>query len=245
MSEEIKSATGGPGCVVTFIKASAVVISVALLGAFLLLNRLAEVPREIFSEPFRHIANLIKPEVSVSTVMNAAVNSLKKTPKLVVLTAAFGVETKKISTKSVFWGYVSLGDTIVTLRAIDNKVQYYIPLDKISRESLIYDEINGRLSIKIPQPRLDENLIEVQTDPAKIEIMTSLGWARFDKFSGKKLRDESARELRNAVIEQGRDEYFLVKARKEAEKMIKRSLSEISEAMKKDLPIDVTFSQED
>jgi hypothetical protein len=47
---------------------------------------------------------------------------------------------------------------------------------------------------------VDENLVEVQTDPTYYELETHLGWARLNTLSGEFLREQARRDLRPAVL---------------------------------------------
>jgi len=78
--------------------------------------------------------------------------------------------------------------TTVRLVAKDNKVQYYVQLEDITEESVTYDSVSGTLTLDIPYLTLDQDLIQVQTDPSKIWIMSEKGfydtmadWIRSDE----------------------------------------------------------------
>jgi hypothetical protein len=107
------------------------------------------------------------------------------------------------------------------MKVMGNKVQYYIPADSLSEKSIVWDHERQEIVIDLPDVILDEDIVEVQSDPKKIMIKKDIGWARFDAYSGKAMEDQIRSELRNKVIDAGKHELLLEKAKANAEKVIK------------------------
>jgi hypothetical protein len=146
------------------------------------------------------VARAAQSQVIINTVIQTSLERLRDESKLVVHTAEIAVMITKFSEKKVLYGKIDLGTTTVRLRASGNKAQLVIPLKDLSEGDFQFNEAENKLTITLPSPRVDETLVEVQTDPAFYEIETNLGWARLDGFSGDFLREQARRELRPAVL---------------------------------------------
>ena len=134
-----------------------------------------------------------------------------------------------------------LGTTTVALRARDNRVQYYVPLTNITKGDFKYDETHKRLVFRVSSPVLDKDLVEVQSDPSKIEVRTDIGWARFDKFSGQFLREQAQRDLRPAVLEEGNNSLYIDKAKINARESLKKLLEPLASKLKDDVELEIDF----
>lgn len=199
----------------------------------------ANVPGKLVST----IADAFKPKVSYSTVINSTLQSLKHDPKLVVMTASVNVEITKESDKTL-WGMVDMGKSKARIKAYGNKVQYVVPMDSLSVTNFFYDDIHKRIVVTVPPPRFDEEIVEVQSNPAMMEIETEVGWGRLDKFSGELLRDAARRDLRPAVVREGKNELLMEKARSNARKTVQKMLQPMAESLNQQVEIWVLFSDE-
>jgi len=146
------------------------------------------------------VAAAARPTINIQTIIQTSLERLKEESKLVVYTADVAVMITKFSEKKVLYGKVDLGTTTVRLRASGNKAQFIIPLEKLAAANFRFDESAQTLTVKLPPPRVDETLVEVQTDPAFYEVQTEVGWARLESYSGDFLREQARRDLRPAVI---------------------------------------------
>ena len=213
-----------------------------------LADRVAEVPSEMASTPARvieGIAQAFKSTVNVRTTIDTAIGSVRKEASLVVLKSSVNVTITKSSEKNL-WGKIYLGTTTVTVRAMDNRVQYVVPLEKFGPSDIRYEPgkgSSGKLIVKIPVPRLDNDLVEVQSDPSKISIQTDVGWARLDSASGKFQRDEAMRELRPAVIQQGKHPLLMDKARAGAKEDMLRLLSPLVSQLREGVSVVIEFDE--
>jgi hypothetical protein len=189
------------------------------------------------------LADAFKPKVTVNTVINSTLQSLKHDPKLVVLTASVNVEITKESEKTL-WGLVDMGKTKARIKAYGNKVQYVVPMQGLSEKDFVYDDVHKRIVVTIPPPQFDDEIVEVQSNPAMMEIETDVGWGRLDKFSGELLRDTARRDLRPAVVREGKSDLLLEKARMNARSAVQKILQPMAESLNEHVEIWVLFSDE-
>jgi len=185
------------------------------------------------------LAEAFQPKINVNTVIYTTMSNMVNQSKLVVLSTHINVDLMK-SNEKVVWG-VPLGTTTVTVRALDNVVQYYVPLTNITKADFKYDDVHKRLTVRIPAPRLDEDLVEVQSDPGKIEFRTEVGWARFDSRSGQFLRDQAQKELRPAIVREGNSSLYIDKAKMNARESLKKLLEPMASKLKEDVELEVEF----
>lgn len=159
------------------------------------------------------------PKEFVNTIITGTINDVKSKPKLVVLTAEVGVTLEKKSSKQYFF---NLGTSTIELRFGGNKVQYIIPTDQLTAKLFKWDEKHNELVLDIPEPHIDKDIVEVQSDPSKIRIRKDVGWFRFDDFNGEKLLELTKKDMRKAVIKAGQNELLQYKAKSEAKKIIRK-----------------------
>ena len=193
--------------------AFAVVCIVAILVAGFLLYKFNLGVYNTVNKMFR--PNIYHTEITMNTI-----GKLQQESKIVVMTAELAVEIERSSSK-ILWDWYHLGTTTVEMKVPGNKVQYYIPADSLDEKSIFWDPDKQELVLDLPDVILDEDIVEVQSDPRKVMIKKEIGWARFDAYSGKAMEDQIRSELRGKVIEAGKHELLLEKAKRNAEKVIK------------------------
>ena len=223
------------------------VVALGIVAAATFLSlKLIDAGRDAAMLPVRAIDRLgaiFKPNVTVSTVVMNTVEKLKKESKLVVLTVTVNVEVSKKSEKNSLYGLVDFGETTVTLKAYGNKVQYFVPLAGLKTDDIRYDPVSKKVIIFLPGPELDEGIVEVQSDPARMELRTDVGWARLDRFSGQFLRDEAKRDLRPAVIRAGKQQLIREKAERATIEALQPLLGPLSEQLQPGVGIEVRFEK--
>lgn len=204
-----------------------------------------EAARDVAHTPQQVVANLARafePHVSVTTVIRTAIGEIHNHPKLVVMTAE--VDAEVVKARGTDWGYIYWGTTMVTLRARENRIQFVVPTDKILAENFRYDSAAKELRVTIPPPMVDPEVVDVQSDPKKIDVKTDLGWAHFDKWSGEPLRQEARHDLRQAVIQAGRHQLLLTQARTNARGNMEKLLAPMAEHLAPGVKIKVVFTDE-
>jgi len=172
-------------------------------------------------------------------VLSNTIGELHSHPKLVVLTTQINAEVNKASTTT--WAGLNFGTTEVSVRAYGNRVQYYVPLDTLGTSNFVFDAPNKKLIVSVPAPRLDEELVDVQSNPALIDVETHNGWAKLDRYSGAPLREDARRDLRPAVIAAGRQALLQQKARQSGEKVLRELLQPLADALNPDVTLDIEF----
>lgn len=179
------------------------------------------------------------------SVVTSALQQLEASPKLVVFTAALDTVVDKRLPKSYEkWGFeLPMGTTAVTLHARDNRVQYYVPLSDVTARNISFD---GRtLRMVIPDPIVDAGLVDIQSDPSKVEVFTTIGWGRLDSQSGEHLRREARRSLRDAVLREAGREIYLLEARKHAILLLHRVVGDPLHALDPELRLEIEFQKSD
>ena len=187
------------------------------------------------------IADAFRPQDRYTTVISTAIGQLNQEAKLVVLTAPINVDVTKPSERKILWG-LNLGTTTVRLRVAGSKVQYVVPLGQLRPGDARYDPRKNILVVSVPHPVLDEDMVDVPSDPAQIEMETDLGWARLDRFSGRFLRKQAMTDLRPAVIEQARSELLHDQAQDRARLILTdRLLTTLGNKLRPELEVKVEF----
>ena len=197
----------------------------------------------MLTDQTRGIAEAFRPRVDSEVVLSGTIEQLQTEGKLVVLTADVNAEARS-STRKILLGFVDLGETSVRVRA-PARVQYYIPLDDISRDDFTYDEERRRLVLAVPGPRLDTAIVEVSTDPAEIEIERSVGWLRLDSFTEKFDERRAHRLLRDAAVHAGRSGYWLKEAQESTQTELRRLLVPLMDALDDDVTLVIAFRGDD
>jgi hypothetical protein len=184
------------------------VVVIIFLGTMFMANRIVDKTTKSFA-----------PRISNNTLIQTSVSRLQKEAKLVVLSADVTVEVTHTSSKILF-DSIDLGDTVVTLRTRGNRAQYFVPLDQIKESDFHLAQNDRALRVTVPEPRVDESIVEVQTDPDKMEIKTAVGWGRLNKRSGEMARAEAKRSLRHAVVSEAKSPIYVDQARNAAREKV-------------------------
>ncbi len=204
-----------PGC----LWAGATVAIVFILTAAFLLLRSCEAPVRLVDKIGSGLRGLFTTNYRVTTLVTSAIGELQHESKIVVLTAKFPVTITKSSAKSweLLGQSLDLGTTSVQITALDNRAQYVIPTDGIGFR---LNTDPREIIVEIPPPVLDETIIEVQSNPDRIAIVTDAGWARSRFLSGKSLEDDIRRGFRPMVLLEGRHPIRLQIAAEHARKTV-------------------------
>ena len=166
--------------------------------------------------------NIIRPErkVTIDSIIYSTIGELKKESKIVVMTGEVNLSVKRSHTK--FFSRLNLGTTAVEVLVPKNKVRYVIPTNAISEESFRWNDHTGEVSIEIPTPVIDEEIVEIQSDPSLIKVRKEIGWGRLESRSGEFLERQIRQDLRSLVIEEGKgNKLMLEQAKKNAQEVIR------------------------
>lgn len=185
-----------------------IVVVIIFLGCMLMVNRFID-----------KTTKSLAPSYSNTTLIQTSVSRLQKEAKLVVLSADVTVEVTRTSSK-ILWDLFDFGDTVATVRSRGNKAQYFVALDQIKESDFHLSNGNRVLKVTVPEPRVDESIVEVQTDPNQIEVKTEVGWGRLNKRSGEMARNEAKRSMRHAIISEAKTPIFMDQARNNAREKV-------------------------
>jgi len=183
----------------------------------------------------------LRPNVTLRTTINSQFAKIDATPKLVVLTDTLNVEVARSSEKRVLWGLLNLGTTEVRLTAPGNKVQFYVPLRDLTAQDFTYQRAAKRVIVRVPAPMLDRDIVEVQSDPSKIEVQTKVGWARLSAFSGKALEAKAREALRQEVLMSADIPAMHDMARMQAEKTLAAFFRELAGSLQEGVGLEFEF----
>jgi hypothetical protein len=217
---------------------AAICIALVALAAFMF-KTCAGKPAELAAT----LQEAAKPQYNITTIIQTSLERLREESKLVVYTADVAVMVTKFSEKKTLYGKLDLGTSVVRVRSAGNKAQIIVPLNELSAGDFEYNESLHRLTVTMPPPRVDETLVEVQTDPTYYEIETELGWARFDKFSGDFLRDQARRDLRPAVIDEANHPRIIKMAEESGREKLAALLEAAIKPVDPNLQVEVDFKK--
>jgi len=218
------------------IAVAAICISLILLAGYVF-KSCAEKPSVVAES----ITKALQPQISINTVIQTSLQRLRDESKLVVFTADVAVMITKFSEKRVLYGKLDLGTSTVRIRAAGNKAQIIVPLKDLASSDFRYDENADQLTVVLPTPRIDESLVEVQTDPTYYEVETELGWARLDRFSGEFLREQARRDLRPAVIAEASNPHIIKMAQTSGKEKIAALLEASIKPMRPETKVVIEF----
>lgn len=186
------------------------------------------------------LVDAFRPSVESHVVLRGAIERLQDEGKLVVLTAEVTAIAESSTDKRIFFDLIDAGTTTVLVRA-PSRVQYFVPLDAVSREDIFYDAETRRLLLTLPNPRLDTSIVEVSTDPAQIHVFREIGWLRLDAFSGRYNEDRARRMLRDAAIEAGQSGEWLTRAQASARNQLLTFLEPLISSLDEDVSFEIAF----
>jgi len=230
---------------------AAVLIALILVGAYTLrqalrtpertVNTAADRLEGMAGKVFEKLREGLRPNVTVRSTVRSQFAKLDATPKLVVLTDTIDVEVAKSSEKRVLWGLLNLGTTEVRLRAPGNKVQFYIPLGEIRADDFVYQPAARKVVVRLPAPVLDRQVVDVQSDPLKIDVETKVGWARLSAHSGKTLETKAREALRQEVLSTADTPPMHDVAHLHAEKTLRAFFAELQAALEDGVRLEFEF----
>ncbi|MFM1823067.1 MAG: hypothetical protein RI967_1333 [Planctomycetota bacterium] len=159
--------------------------------------------------------------------LESALGRLREAPALKVATREISVRVEverpnvanlRLWPDSFGGGWpVEIGRTRATVVAPSNRVQYIVPLDRQAPVATVWadDGLRRTVVVTLPAPRVDEELVEVESDPRAVRVEVDRDWA--DHLVG----DGSARDLalarvREAVLEEASSDTALFEVREKA-----------------------------
>lgn len=150
--------------------------------------------------------------INEKIVNTTAISELKRRAKLAVLSAKVASRTEVTNDKLIgaFGFSFPVGTTRVTLQALQNRVQFVVPLELINTNKIRFNQDSHELTVVLPHPIVDDELVEIDQFP---EVRTEVGWFRFDSRSGEVARNTARQQLRDSVIREARGEVYQAASR--------------------------------
>lgn len=206
------------------------------------LGDLYETVREAADRFARTAGDALKPDVTFRSSVFSSFRKLKGQGKLVVATIEVDVQVEKSSQKKL-WNYLDLGETRTSMKVRNNKVQYYIPVEAIAEDIFHYDSATRTVQLRFPAPVIDQEVVDVQSNPEHYEIETDVGWARLRSYSGKQVEKEARESLRGEVLATAAHEEYLMLAQIKAEKAIRHLFREVIDSFADDVTVEILFAR--
>lgn len=215
-------------------------IAVLLFALAFFVRTCARAPGEMTSGVANAIREAFRPNVEAKTVLLSTLTKTSREPKLVVLTQHLDVEARVDKTKSL-WG-IELGNYTTRILAHDNRVQYIVRLQALTAEHFEFDSKHSILTIRCPVPEFDEETVDVQSDPNKIEIDQNGTWTKIVLFSGTKEQREAQVQLRPTVVLQAKHDLVQSKARDAARETLTQYFGFLAEKLRPEVRLQVEFT---
>jgi len=220
-----------------WMKCLSILIGLAIVAA----TTVALYSLSVVKQAAQSAAEAFHPQTKYITVLSGAIGELNNTPKLVVLTASLNASVTQESITTLFGVSVGSAKAEVTAPA---KVEYILKLQDLKMDDIYYDELGKRMVVTIPHPMLDTDIIQIESDPAKIQVRTELGWSPLSIFKGGAVREEAMKHLRQSAIELGHHELLRERADKNAKDIVGDLMGKVKDAMKQDgVRLDVEFKK--
>lgn len=198
---------GGCGCI------GCLLVLLLLAGAIVALVQTCESP------------SLIQARTTISRQVLTQLGELEMAPRLVVGTREIVAETSDERTTEIAatWIHDSLrlevGRTVTRVRAVGNRVQYIINVAELQDGDVELADGGSTLILTVDPPTVDPDMVEVQSDPAKYEVMVDKDWFHH-MLSAQATIDDAHRGLRSAVLEAGSQPAALAEVRQEAKPLL-------------------------
>ena len=143
---------------------------------------------------------------------------------------------------------IEVGRTKVEIVADGNRVQYIVPLDDGDPNSTAtlegeLDDPDAEVVVTLPPPRVDESLVEVQSDPKRLRIEIDRDWA--DHVVGDdRAREEALAAIRSAVVREASSEIAMFEVREKARATVVEMFRALLPEHLRDRPIRIRWSDE-
>jgi hypothetical protein len=185
------------------------------------------------------LSNTFQPKVKYSTILSGTIGELDNTPKLEVLSANIVAEVTQMNT-TTFIG-INVGSAKAVVKA-PAKVRFYVPLNDLSLDDFTYEPEERRMVVRVVRPILDNDFVDVDTNPDRMIVETEYGWRPLSLFKGREVRDDAMRHLRDAALAQGRHELLRDRAEANAKKIIADKMGKVRDALLQDgVKLEVEF----
>lgn len=146
---------------------------------------------------------------------------LEVAARLVVATREIVAETtdEDVTKLAMSWlgssASLPLGRTVTRLRCSGNRVQYVVDISRLPEGAVTWRDGGVIMVVTLPEPTVDQEMVEVQSDPSKYDISVDKDWLHH-ALSSQASIDNAHRALREAVVAAGSQPAARAEAREEA-----------------------------
>lgn len=190
------------------------------------------------------VAEAANPKIEMRTVIETAVGELSRQGKLVVLTRSLPVRVEKSSSRKL-WDSLELDGSSVEMKVNNNAVQYVIPLHGLTAANFVYNDAAGLLSVTVPEPRLDREMVVVSSDPADWQVRKDIAWLHAPgnrpDWGGEQLETEARASIRSLVIQAGEEPLILKEAREQGFQQLAGLVQSLVAPFAPDVKVEVLF----
>jgi len=164
---------------------------------------------------------------AIEIQFETALGRLREAPALKVATREISVRVEvdrpnvarfRVWPEAIGGGWpVEIGRTRATVVAPSNRVQYIVPLDRQAPVATVWsdDGLRRTVVLTLPAPRVDDELVEVESDPRAVRVEIDRDWADHLLDDGS-ARDLALARVREAVLEEASSDTALFEVREKA-----------------------------
>lgn len=176
---------------------------------------------------------------TVSTTLTSALGDLE--PQGGFLVGWRTIDTRATMDSTTRWLWIPVGAVHIELDVTGNLAQYLIPTSGGWNAQAISE---GVVVMTVPPPIVNDKVVEVQSDPAKIRVIIDNDWAEHLIPSGSDI-DKAKRLLRASVIETASSKPALAEVRLEARAKTASFFTELfTRSIGRPITVIVQFSDE-
>ncbi len=229
--------------VIHFIWAVALVAIFAITAVWILpmvmVKNVASSGIDVVKTGIDALSMALKPSSEVNTIISHTIGSLSREKKLVVMTQNIDAEILREKPGRIFFDYIPTGTARVRVKALDNRVQFYIPLDELGLEKFQYDQSAGTLKIFAPAVKIDRNMVFVQNDPAKLFVEAKGSWLPLIGPNVEELRNEVMADLKNEVVRAANNDLLWQEADRQAHKALEDFFQLLKSSLKDNVRLQI------
>ena len=116
---------------------------------------------------------------TVNEYISATYGEGKNEQKLVVYSQPIDVEIDKDEDNRILWDWISVGSARLKVKFLGNKVQYFVPLNELKENHIMYDPERKTIKIICPPVFIDKEMVFIQPNPDKIIKEENGTWSPF------------------------------------------------------------------
>ena len=150
----------------------------------------------------------------------------KKEQKFVVFTQEINVPIDKDEDNRILWDWISLGSARLKVKFIGNKVQYYVPMNEIKDEHILYDSEKRTIKIICPPIHIDKEMVFIQHDPDKIQKEENGSWSPLGPKM-KDLNDEIYKGIKDKTLILGNKKEYRQLAQEAAKEKLEQIFNKV------------------